>query len=300
MLALVGAEKMGKLKKNRVDNNQSIWYNTFYDVRKIGEIQLIGGVFMIEFIVVDDEPYVTKMFSSIIDWTNYDFKIVNAFNSSSQALEWLKNNRVDVVFTDISMPVMSGIELAKAYHKICPNSIIVFFTAYRSFDYAVKAIKYNVFDYIVKPIDAHSLIDTITKIKTTIGNSNPEYIEEHPKNEFVLSNDIIIKAKQYMKDHLSDGISMSDVADHVGLNTSYFSTFFKNKTNETPVMFLKRIRMEKAKELVKNEGVKLSSIPYMIGFNSYSYFTKIFQETFGKSPIECRKYGFDTDKKDES
>ena len=92
----------------------------------------------------------------------------------------------------------------------------------------------------------------------------------------------------FINEHYNEDISVSDVAKHVLLSPGYFSNYFKLKTNEKFVNVLKRIRLEKAKQLLKDKNVKISHIPQQIGFKSYSYFTRVFQNSFGITPSDYR------------
>lgn len=237
---------------------------------------------MIKVIVIDDEAYVTSLFSEILNWEELGFEISATFSSAGDALLYLQENSCDVIFTDIAMPDISGTELAAICQREHPKTLIIFFSAYRNFDYALDAIKYNVFDYLLKPISYSALLETVSRLKDKISHLQTE--------EPIVSDeeDIIQSARKYLSEHYCEDISIVDVANHVCLSPGYFSTYFKQKTNENFVSVLKRMRLEKAKELLKNKNVKISHIPYQIGFKSYSYFTKVFQQAYGENPSDYR------------
>ena len=120
---------------------------------------------MIKFIVIDDEPYVGELFPKLINWEEFNFKFAGVFSSAADALSWLESHTCDVIFTDISMPDISGTELAKICSEKYPDISIVFFSAHRDFDYAMEAIKYKVFDYILKPFSYDDLNKTIAALR---------------------------------------------------------------------------------------------------------------------------------------
>ena len=245
---------------------------------------------MIKFIVIDDEAYVAQLFPKLLDWQEYGFECVSIFSSAPDALLWLEKNTCDVIFTDISMPDMLGTELAKICSETYPEIFIVLFSAYRDFDYALDAIKYNVFDYIIKPFSRSTLIETITKLSLKISAA------KHQKDEYIQfindTDEIVSASMQFITEHYHEDISVRDVAQHVNLSDGYFSTVFKKKTNESFVATLKKIRLKKAKELLRDKTVKISSIPHQIGFKSYSYFTKVFQQEYGETPTDYRNKYF--------
>lgn len=239
---------------------------------------------MIKFIVIDDEPYVIDLFSSILDWENYDFEYCGGFLSWGDASEWLSANKCNVIFTDIVMPDISGLEVARECHEKFPHILIIVFSAHRNFDYAVDAIKYNVFDYLIKPLSYNKLIETILRIKGAVklyGLSSDSIVED-------IGDDVIGTAKAFISEHYSEDISISDVAEHVCLCSGYFSTLFKKKTGVNYISYLKKYRLEKSKILLADRKIKLSVIPREIGIKSYSYFTKLFQEAYELTPTEYR------------
>jgi len=243
---------------------------------------------LIKYIIIDDEPYVISLFPKILDWESLDFELAGTFSRGTEALKWLETNECDVIFTDISMPDISGIDIAKTCSQKFPGIQIVFFSAHRNFDYALDAIKYAVFDYVLKPISKSILQQTVLKLKSKIAEEHQKLTIQ--KVDYINTDDYdaIAVAKQFVANHYHEDISISDVAKHVGFSPGYFSNYFKQKTNENFVSYLRNIRLEKAKELLKDKKIKISLIPQQIGFKSYSYFTKTFQDAFGITPTDYR------------
>lgn len=95
-------------------------------------------------------------------------------------------------------------------------------------------------------------------------------------------------AKDYIIFHLEREISLEEVAQKLGLNASYFSQLFKKETGETFVKFRIRLRMEKAKELLLRNDVRVIDIPGMIGLNDHPHFTKTFKKYTGQTPSGYR------------
>ncbi len=252
---------------------------------------------MIKFIVIDDEPYVADLFPKLLDWQKQGFELMETFTSATDALAWLAENECNVVFTDINMPDMLGSELAKICRQEYPNVVIVFFSAYSDFKYAYDAIKNNVFDYILKPISSDELQETVRRLSDKF-SSIPEELfiigDQPTENE----NNAITIAKQFIMDHYNEDIYVSDIAKHVNLSNGYFSALYKKITNETAVSTLRNYRLVKAKELLENKNIKLSTIPGLVGLKSYSYFTKIFQSAYGETPTDYRSRILDNKKGD--
>lgn len=108
------------------------------------------------------------------------------------------------------------------------------------------------------------------------------------KNTHCAFNEIDFALK-YINDHYGKDLSMAEVANRMSLNYSYFSLLFKEKTGMNFVEYLKKVRIEKAMELLKDPGLKINEISGMVGYNNTKHFTTIFREYTGISPSEYRE-----------
>jgi two-component system response regulator YesN len=99
----------------------------------------------------------------------------------------------------------------------------------------------------------------------------------------------IAQAKRYIEEHYMDNITLESLGAYLGFNPSYFSTLFKKETGTSFVEHLARVRMEKAKELLKETDLKIQDICLMVGYSDVRYFRKLFARTTGLSPNEYRK-----------
>lgn len=108
---------------------------------------------MLKVLLVDDEPIIAQGISVLIDWEKYGYEIVDTANNGQEALEFLKNNPVDLILADVKMPVMDGISLLKTIREEqLSDAFFVIISGYGDFSYAQQAIKYKCTDYILKPV----------------------------------------------------------------------------------------------------------------------------------------------------
>lgn len=119
-------------------------------------------------ILVDDETDVAEIISHKLDWNALGFSNPVICNNGLEALEEAEKIRPEVVMTDITMPYMNGLELAKKLKDEYPNIRIIIFSGYDEFEYAQEAIHIQAEEYILKPIDAEQLKKTFLKIKNTL------------------------------------------------------------------------------------------------------------------------------------
>lgn len=102
--------------------------------------------------------------------------------------------------------------------------------------------------------------------------------------EMTSRNEDVLKAQKYVQTHLCEKISLTEVAAHLHLNSSYFSRMYKKETGEGFVEYVTRLKMEKAIELLNQSIKSVEQIAYELGFESKSYFLKIFKRFYGLSP----------------
>jgi two-component system response regulator YesN len=105
---------------------------------------------MIRVLIVDDEKIVRKGLVSFMPWQEFGMVVVGEANNGENALQLLESNKVDLLLTDLSMPVMSGIELMKEVRKRHPHIQIVVLTLHQSFEYIQEALRLGAIDYIAK------------------------------------------------------------------------------------------------------------------------------------------------------
>jgi YesN/AraC family two-component response regulator len=98
-------------------------------------------------------------------------------------------------------------------------------------------------------------------------------------------------AIQYIQRHQDKGITLNEVADALNINPSYFSKMFHEETGETFSKFLLRLRMDKAKQLLRETTLRIYEIAVLVGYNDVKYFTKLFKESEGMSPVRYRELG---------
>ena len=105
-------------------------------------------------IIVDDEEEIRLGIIKKIDWKSYGFQIIGEAENGQEALEKAEKLQPDIIMTDIRMPFMDGLELGKKLSEVMPSSKIIVFSGCDDFEYAQKALRLNVIEYLLKPINS--------------------------------------------------------------------------------------------------------------------------------------------------
>ena len=121
---------------------------------------------MIRVLIVDDDKLARKGLIAVIDWKKYDFCVTGDVQNGKKALEFMEKNPVDLVFTDIDMPEMNGLDLMKICKTKFPQTDFVIFSVYEDFSYARQALRLGALDYISKiefdPEECEKIIEKIS------------------------------------------------------------------------------------------------------------------------------------------
>jgi len=250
-------------------------------------------------LVIDDEPRTRLGIKKTLEaWSNGRF-MIEAATSGIEALEWLENNSVNIIITDICMPKIDGLQMLEALTEKGQAPVVIVISGYADFAYAKKALQLGVFEYLVKPIEKNVLIQAVER--ALVEESSRERIDVLEKLvdpklveinlEEANYNQLISDAMKYIDENMHDSITMKQVALHLHLNASYFSVLFKEETGVTFSEYLTRTRLQKAKELLLTTDMPIWEVAEKVGYSTDKYFIKVFKENEGISPKSFRKVG---------
>ncbi|AZN41892.1 response regulator transcription factor [Paenibacillus albus] len=120
---------------------------------------------MIRALIVDDEKLARKGFISIVPWEQFQIQVTGEAVNGKLALEFMQQHEVDLLFLDLTMPVMNGIDLMKEVNRSFPSTRMVVLTCHQDFDYIQEALRLGALDYIVKTqLDTEKIDDILGRI----------------------------------------------------------------------------------------------------------------------------------------
>lgn len=239
---------------------------------------------MYQLIIIDDEEHVSNGISNIFPWEKIGFSVVGIFNNGESALDYIKNNLVHVVMTDIRMPRLSGIDIAKMLLEEKPDIKVVFMSGYSDFEYMKSAILNSVSDYLLKPIKYEELLTCFQRVYEQLNKENniPE-----PEQQDSYYTQIVNTALQYIDTHIKDA-SLDGLAIQIKMSPSYLSRLIKEKSGRNFSTYLLEARMKKAAVLLKSIDYKHYEIAFMMGYDNPKNFSRTFRQFYGMSPKEFR------------
>lgn len=239
---------------------------------------------MDELIIVEDERIIRESLASF-NWDTIQVKVVASFDNGLSALEYIRENTVDIALVDMRMPVMDGVEFVKCLHVEFPEISVIGLSGYSDYTYLRECMKYGVKDYLLKPTDKNELFETVATILKEKNMSELANMDSNPDQSCSYA---ISKALEYIENNYKSVIKLSDVAESVHLHPTYFSRIFKQQMGVRFVDYLRDFRIKKSIELMKDPKMNISTIAMETGFFSARYFAEIFKKKKGMSPSEYR------------
>ncbi len=133
---------------------------------------------MIRVLVAEDEPPIQRRTKRLIEHIDPDFSVVATAGDGEEALEKMSKQHIDVLFTDIRMPVMDGMQLMKKMQTLHPDCAIVVVSGYRDFEYVSSAVRAQAVDYLLKPVTEEMLEKLLFTLKETYKTNKQEQLQQ--------------------------------------------------------------------------------------------------------------------------
>lgn len=163
---------------------------------------------MHQMLVVDDQIYLADDLSQMFNWKELGIQSVHTAYSAHEAVAVLQTHPIDIVITDIRMPGMSGLELVEQIRRTNRTTRCIVVSGYADFEYAQKAIKSNICDYLLKPVDDQEIVEAVRK---AVAQLDAEWMERNSRRhlEQVVRSNLPILKERFLLD-LLNGTVMSE------------------------------------------------------------------------------------------
>ena len=243
-------------------------------------------------LVEDNESMLTFIHERLQE----SFTVETAMNGV-EALEILRSSHIDLIISDIMMPVMDGYQLCKEVKSDMELSHIpiIFLTAKNDIDSKINGLKYGAEAYVEKPFSFNYLKEQVLSL---LDNRRRER-EAFAKRPFFSVNNMQMnkadeefmnKVIKVIEDNITDdNFGVERMADILCMSRSSLLRKIKTLFNLSPLDFIRLIKLKKAAEFIQEGKYRIGDICYMVGINSPSYFSKLFLKQFGMTPKDFEK-----------
>lgn len=238
-------------------------------------------------LVVDDEPNSRLGVSDTLREWGGGTIVVDTAENGRKALDMIRSRNVDLLITDIRMPVMDGLRLLTELRGENRRIKTILLSGYAEFEYARQGLRLGAIDYLLKPVQQEQLIRTVEKaLESDMREEETDALDGVMGKS--IRNDNVRKALDCIHARIQEPLTIKEVARQVHLNPSYFSVLFKEETGVNFTDYLTMYRIRKAKKLLLETDAGLDEISERIGYQTTSYFIKTFKKLEQMTPNEFR------------
>ncbi|MBW5445265.1 response regulator [Cohnella sp. CFH 77786] len=230
-------------------------------------------------LIVDDEPLILSGLVKVVSEVAPVGARFRDAGNAYEALEIMKEYWPDVMITDLNMPEKNGFDLIEEARQdgLCDRFIIL--TGYDDFEYARRALRAGVVDYLLKPIDKEEIARLLERVSAELPSEGDTDYSKHAK-----------RILAYMEANYNSVLSLDHLADKMDLHPNYISSLFKKETGDTFVHYLNALRIREARKLLRAQRhLLVSAIGQQVGYENKHYFTKVFKKYTGVTPSEYRE-----------
>ncbi|AEE17937.1 response regulator transcription factor [Treponema brennaborense] len=268
---------------------------------------------MIKVLIVEDEPIVRRDLVLLTRWEELGCVCAGEAATGKEGIARFNELQPDIVITDIRMPELDGLEMISIISEICAvtagsvSAEFIILSGYGDFEYARKAMREGVQEYLLKPVDDDELAAAVRRVIGRItarkGQSGAGVSGDGGKSESMLmlfkeyelggresvSARNVEKAIELIRTRYIGGITIEQAAETLGISAGHLSRSFKSETGYTFVDYLTFFRIKKAAELLQDANAKIYEVADMVGYGDARYFSQIFKRLTGLTPKEFQE-----------
>ena len=243
---------------------------------------------------VEDEAVMRSAFRRMMDWEASDFVLASIVANGAEALTYIEENPVDIVITDLKMPVMGGIELIEALNKRSFEGIILVLSNYTDFELVRTALTRGASDFMLKlSIDEEKLRKQLESAVELLNAKTKAHSDRDKErgipSKYDLAKKEVREVLQFIHSHFAEKITLDDVAGVANMNKSHLCRLFRKETGRQIFAYINYLRMQKAASLIEAGETYIREISSSVGFDDQFHFTKLFRKQFGMPPSEYSK-----------
>lgn len=260
---------------------------------------------MYKLLIADDEPVIRRGLTSI-DWESIQVSVIGEADNGIDAIEMLQSEFVDIILTDIKMPGLDGIGVAKFAAEQELYTEVILLSGYSDFEYARKAIQYGVSEYIVKPSSPQELLEVVQRACRRVEKRRARDMrfklleKELSKKQLTLIDDLIVvgdpeysaaaqKVLTYLSANYAKPISLSSASEYLHFSTTYLSKVIKKETGYNFLDLLNALRIHDAASKLRDSNMSFQRICESVSIADPRYFSQVFKKYLGVTPSAYRK-----------
>lgn len=254
-------------------------------------------------ILIADDEFTIRQGLASLPWTTIGITKVIAVANGEEAKSVLDAYNVDIILSDIKMPGFTGLDIASYVRQYSIDAIVILISGFAEFSMAQEALRNNVYDYILKPINPKKLFEIVGKAvemlyqKRYLENA-VRLVEERAgsydtmaqiKNCFFEVSSQMDEILSYIASNFSSDITLPLLSEKYHFSITYLSRMFRKETGYSFLCILNAVRILNACWQLQKTNRKIGSICEDVGIHDFHYFSQVFKKVFGCTPRDYRK-----------
>lgn len=241
-------------------------------------------------LVAEDEDVIRNGIVKYIILHTDRFTNIYEAQNGQEAIDLMMKHQPDMMLLDVQMPLKTGIEVMQEAEKAGLHPVTIILSGYDEFKYAQQAIKFGAKEYLLKPVRAADILSCLEKRADEFVGPGEKY-EELTEGAETPEHPLVTMAQEYIREHYTENLSLSQVAEKLGVSNGYLSTLLNQNMGCGFVDYLNQIRIDRACCYLRQSYLKNYEIAYKVGFQDEKYFSKVFKKVIGMTPKEYRMGG---------
>lgn len=253
---------------------------------------------MVKLLIADDEHIIRSGLESL-DWESIGVEVCAVAENGIDALQKILATRPGIILSDIKMPGMSGIELARESRRHEQNGLFIFFTGHSEFNLVKEALVAEAFDYILKPSTPEEIFECVQRAvdkidagrrQKALGEENSGLVDGCDISFFFeVQDEQTSKILDFIKENYANDCSLAQVSKSLNYSPVHLNRILRKNTPYTFHELLMVMRLFKSCQYLTNTELPIFSIAEKVGIGDQRYFSQVFKRTFGVSPGQYRK-----------
>lgn len=230
-------------------------------------------------VLIDDDPWALMDIRNTMPFDEFGFELVGEYRNATDAMAAILKLKKALVISDICLGGISGLVLIENCRKRQFEGEFIIISGYSEFEYARKAIASDVLMYLLKPVDAGKCREALMKARRRLDDAPATY-SAHERD--------FDRLPDYIRENYQQRLTLDDVAEAFHLSKTYLSERFREHFGKNFVQYKNEVRIEHAKQLLRDTQLPISEVAVQCGFDNISYFSLVFRQITGTSPLQFR------------
>lgn len=246
-------------------------------------------------VIIEDEKRARQAIRNLLEKMEPPVLVAGESDDAQEGLQIIAERLPDIVFADIRMPGMSGLEMIRILREKEVDTEFVIISGYSDFKYAQEGINLGVIGYILKPVTYEDIEQIIQKIAKKNKNTNleSEIKKKLPQMkvkglEEQCGNPVTKRAIRYVSNNMGNSCRLAATAAEMKVSPEHLSRVFHEDMGMTFTEYVKLVKMDYSMALLRKTDMKVLEISRAIGMENEKYFSSVFKEVVGVTPKQYR------------